>query len=89
LSHTSIQLIAIAHPLQANFWDIVESYKIVISRQAMDRFYADLFQSQEEILSRGQARLFLIGRDSHFSNVNWVLELLGTQILSHGRNSRR
>lgn len=50
MSLTSVELVAIAHPVQAGFWYIVESYKIVVAWYAVDGAYANFGQSLEEIL---------------------------------------
>jgi hypothetical protein len=47
---TGIQLIAIAHPSQSRFLDVVESYEIVVSWYAMDRLDTGLLEAFKEVL---------------------------------------
>jgi hypothetical protein len=40
--HTRVQLVAVADPSQAELWDVVESNKVVVSGNAVNRLDANL-----------------------------------------------
>jgi hypothetical protein len=48
--HTGIQLIAITHPSQSRFLDVVKSYEVVVSWYAVNRLDTRLLETLKEIL---------------------------------------
>lgn len=52
VKHTSIKLIAVSYPSQANLWDVVERDEIIIARDTMNRLDAYLLQSSKEVLTQ-------------------------------------
>jgi len=47
---TCVELVAVADPLEAVFGDVVESNKVVVAGNTVNRLDADLLETSEEVL---------------------------------------
>jgi hypothetical protein len=55
-----IELVAVAYPAETGWFNVVEEFQVVVSRNAKDGANAELFETGEEVCPEGNRVLFVL-----------------------------